>query len=364
MKLKEITNFLEKWAPPSLQESYDNSGLIVGDPNVNIEKAIVSLDCIESVVDEAIEKGAQMIIAHHPIVFGGIKRFTGQDYIQRTVMKAIKNDIAIYAIHTNLDNVPTGVNHHFANLLGLTNQQILVPKKDLLEKWVVFVPNTHADVVRDAMFQAGAGNIGAYAECSFNLEGKGTFKAGENTNPHVGQQGERHTEEEQRVEVVVEKWRSSAVRKAMISSHPYEEVAYDRYTLMNDHPNVGAGMVGELEKEMPFEAFLAFLKESLDLPVVKYTDQVKDTVKRVALCGGSGFSFLGSAMGSGADVYITSDVKYHQFFDAEGKISLMDIGHWESERKTSEWIIDRLKQKFPTFAVHLSQINTNPVNYF
>ena len=364
MKLQQITEELEKWAPLPLQESYDNSGLIVGDGSNEVAKAIVSLDCTEEVVQEAIDNGAQLVIAHHPIVFSGLKRFNGKNYVERTIMKAIKNDIAIYAIHTNLDNVTDGVNHHFANLLGLENQRILAPKGEQYLKWVVFVPKNDAEKVRSAMFQAGAGAVGDYDECSFNLEGEGTFRAGEGTNPHVGSIGERHTEEEIRVEMISERWKRSAIERAMIAAHPYEEVAFNLYALENKARNIGSGMIGELNEPMPFERFLKHLKESLDLPVIKYTRPSSDTVKSVAICGGSGFFLLNAAKGAKADVYITSDIKYHQFFDAEGKISLMDIGHWESERKTSELIVDRLKHIFPTFAVHLSEINTNPVNYY
>ncbi|WP_306640184.1 Nif3-like dinuclear metal center hexameric protein [Sanyastnella coralliicola] len=364
MKLGELLRVLEQWAPPSLQESYDNSGLIVGDHSMEVTGALVTLDCIESVIDEAIDRGCNLVIAHHPIVFGGIKRFNGKGYVQRTVMKAIKHDVAIYAIHTNLDSVNSGVNAYFCELLGIKDPQILSPKKDLLEKLVVFTPQSHADSVRNALFEAGAGEIGNYDECSFNTPGQGTFRGGEGTNAFVGEQGKRHVEDEVKIEVIVEQWKMRSVLTAMVMSHPYEEVAYDRYQLKNEHPYIGSGMIGELEAPMDIKDFFDHAKKALNISVIKHTKVLKDKVQRIALCGGSGFFLLGAAKGKQADVYITSDIKYHQFFDAEDQLVLADIGHWESEHRTSELIQKVLKENFPTFAVHLCDINTNPVNYY
>lgn len=363
MKLSQITTVLEQWAPGKLQESYDNSGLIVGSPNDEVQRVLVSLDCIEAVVDEAIELGADMIIAHHPIVFGGLKRFNGSTYVERTVMKAIRHGVAIYALHTNLDSVFDGVNAQLCKLLGVEQKEVLHAKQAWLEKLVCFVPHAQAEKVRKAMFEAGAGHISDYEECSFNLQGEGTFLPGEGTQPHLGRHGIRHHEPETRIEMMVSSNRIQGVLSAMMAAHPYEEVAYDHYPLKNTSSRVGAGMIGELPEAMPLETFFDHLKVQLSAKVVKHTASGNPLVKRIAVCGGSGFSLLPHAKRLGADLFITSDVKYHQFFDAEG-IVLADIGHWESEHRTSELIVEYLTDKFPKFAVHLSQINTNPVKYY
>lgn len=364
MKLHHIVQALEEWAPPSLQEAYDNSGLLVGEPEMEVQAALVSLDCTEAVIEEAAARGANLVIAHHPVVFGGLKRFTGRSYVERTVMSALRKGIAVYAIHTNLDNVAHGVNAYLSSVIGLRNTRILSPKSGLLEKLVVFVPHDHADALRNAMFEAGAGSIGSYDQCSFNLKGEGTFRGGESSNPFVGVQGKRHTEAETRIEVLVENWRIGDVLAAMQRNHPYEEVAFDRIPLSNNHLQIGSGMIGELDTAMRLEDFFDLLKTELSVSVVKYTQKLKDEIRTVAVCGGSGFFLLHEAMRSGADVFVTSDVKYHQFFDTEDRIVLADIGHWESEHRTVEWVRDYLNQKIPTFAVHLSEINTNPVNYY
>lgn len=363
MKLRDIISALEQWAPPVYQESFDNSGLIVGDPDAEVFSAMVALDCIESVVDEAIEKRVDVVIAHHPIVFSGLKKFTGSTYVERTVMKAIKHGVAIYAIHTNLDNVAHGVNQHLAQLLGLSNLKVLAPKSGLLEKLVVFVPREHAEVVRAAMFASGGGVIGDYSECSFSLTGDGTFMPGENTDPFVGQRGTRHTEAEERVEVIVHAHLVPQVIAAMRGAHPYEEVACDRYALNNDLSIVGSGMMGVLPEPTKLYDFLDVVKSQLSAQVVRHTAESNNMVQRIAVCGGSGFFLLGAARKAGAEVFLTSDVKYHQFFDADG-ITLIDVGHWESEHRTVELIASYLNDKFPKFAVHFSQTNTNPVKYY
>jgi dinuclear metal center YbgI/SA1388 family protein len=362
MKLNQIVSALELWAPLNLQEGYDNSGLIVGDLNQDVRAALVTLDCTEAVVDEAIANGAQLIIAHHPIVFSGMKRFTGRTYVERTVMKAIKHDVSIYAIHTNLDHIDTGVNKHLCDLLGVQNPRILQPKAALFEKLMVFVPATHAAEVRNALFEAGAGAIGNYDECSFNSPGEGTFRAGTNANPTLGSHLQRHTEPEIRIEVIVPSDRVADVLRAMNAAHPYEEVAYDRVQLQNEAQWIGAGMIGSLPEPMAWPAFFDHVKHTLSATVIKHTECPEKQVKHVAVCGGAGLFLLKQAKAAGADVFITSDVKYHEFFDAEG-IVLADVGHWESEHRTKELIVRYLNEKFPKFAVHLSRINTNPVKY-
>jgi dinuclear metal center YbgI/SA1388 family protein len=364
LKIKDLIKVLELWAPPAYQESYDNSRLIVGNPNDEVEKCIVALDCVEDVVDEAIEVGAQIIVAHHPIVFGGLKSFTGKNYIERTVMKAIKNDIAIYAIHTNLDNVHSGVNYKIASRLGLQNVEILDPKNGLLRKLVTFVPVAQSEKVLNALFQAGAGFIGKYSECSFSLTGTGTFKAGEGANPHVGEIDERHHEQEQRVEVIYPVIYEGSILNALIESHPYEEVAYDLYQIQNKNALVGSGMVGELEESMDERAFMDHVKKNLNTDCIRHTKLLGKKVKRVAFCGGSGSFLLGKAQSAKADVFITGDFKYHQFFDAEDKLVILDVGHFESEQFTIDLIAEKLQENFPTFAVLKTEIDTNPISYY
>lgn len=363
MKLTEIINCLEAWAPLEYQEGYDNSGLIYGNRNKDVSKALISLDCTEAIIDEAIEMGAELVISHHPIVFSGIKSLTGKNYIERTLIKAIQNDIAIYAIHTNLDNVQNGVNQKIAQKLGLNHLRILDPKPSMLQKLVFFCPIEQSEVVRKAVFEAGGGQIGKYDSCSFNAEGIGTFKAGEGTTPYVGQVGELHHENELKIEIVVPKNLMSKVLKALLKTHPYEEVAYDIYSLDNKWDEVGSGMIGELDKTVPTRDFLNLIKKQFDVPVLRCTDLCKKEVNKVAVCGGSGSFLLNKAIAQKADVFITADYKYHQFFDAEQKIIIVDMGHYESEQFTMDLIQEHLKEKMPNFATYLTKRKTNPINY-
>ena len=364
MKLAQLTAYLESLAPLAYQEEYDNSGLIVGRPEQEISQALISLDCTEAVVDEAITTGCQVIISHHPIIFKGLKKFNGKTYVERVVEKAIKNDIAIYAIHTNLDNIMTGVNARICETLGVTNTRILAPKHNLLKKLVTYVPLAQADQVRNALFHAGAGQIGNYSECSFNAEGTGTFKGDENSDPYVGEPGIRHREEEVRIETVYPANLESKIIMALVLAHPYEEVAYDLYALTNQHQQIGSGMIGELETPMDEDDFLAEVKEKMHAGVIRHTAFTGKQVKKVAVCGGSGGFLLKQAIAAGADIFITADYKYHEFFDAEGKILIADIGHFESEQFTQQLLYEIIQKKFVNFAVRLTKVNTNPVKYF
>ncbi len=364
MKLSQLTTYLESLAPPAYQEDYDNSGLIVGHPDQDIFQALVSLDCTEAVVDEAIAKNCQVIVSHHPIVFKGLKRFNGKSYIERVVEKAIRNNIALYAIHTNLDNMMNGVNARICQTLGLDNYRILAPKHNLLKKLVTYVPQSHAEAVRSALFAAGAGNIGNYSECSFNADGTGTFKAGPDTNPYVGEQGKQHHENEVRIETIFPAILESKILMALVLAHPYEEVAYDLYALTNQHQQVGAGMIGELNTPVDEETFLFHIKEKMKAHVIRHTALTGKHIKKVAVCGGSGGFLLKQAIAAGADIFITADYKYHEFFDAEGKIVIADIGHFESEQFTQQLLYENITNKFINFAVRLTEVNTNPVKYF
>ena len=364
LQIKEICRYLEQWAPIAYSESYDNVGLLVGDRENEVSGILVSLDCTEAIIDEAIEKGCNMVVSHHPIVFKGLKSLTGKTYVERTILKAIKNGIALYAIHTNLDSVLTGVNGKIADRLGLVSRTVLSPKRGALNKLTLFVPKKDAEKVRTAMFEAGGGVIGNYSGCSFNLEGTGTFHPEEGARPAIGSVGKTQEEEETRVEMMFPAFLSSKVLAAMKVAHPYEEVAYYLHSLENENQYVGSGMVGELPAPMEGADFLSFLKDSMKLKVIRHTEILNKDIKKVAICGGSGSFLLGDAKRSEADVFITGDFKYHEFFDSEGELMIADIGHYESERFTIDLIADYLRENFTTFAVRLTEVNTNPIHYF
>lgn len=364
MTVKEITTYLEELAPLSTQESYDNSGLIVGSGNEKVSNVLVSLDCTEEIVDEAVKRNCELIIAHHPIVFGGIKKLNGKNYVERTVIKAIREGIAIYAIHTNLDNYLNGVNYEIGNRLGLEKLSILRPKTNVLNKLVFFVPVGNKKTVLNALYATGAGRIGNYEECSFSSSGEGTFKPVDGANPAVGEVGNKERITEERVEVLIPQHLKSKAVSALFASHPYEEVAYELYSLDNSNNNLGSGMIGEFDEAIAVDEFLKKLKNEFNCGVIKHTRLLKDKIKTVAFCGGSGSFLLRDAIGKKADVFITGDFKYHEFFDAEDKIIIADIGHYESEQFTSHRLKDILMEKFANFAVHLTEVNTNPINYY
>lgn len=364
MRIEEIVNLLEDLAPPALQESYDNSGLLTGDAGTLCTGILVSLDVTEEVVEEAVRKKCNLIVCHHPIIFKGLKKLTGSNYVERTVISAIQNHISIYAIHTNLDNVLHGVNKKIADCLELQNRSVLMPREYALCKLVTFVPTENAESVRDALFKAGAGDISDYSECSFNLEGTGTFKAGEGTDPLVGEIGERHKEKEVRIEVILPSHLTKRVLNELRSAHPYEEVAYYLHPLLNRSDRVGSGLVGDLNHEISERELLQMLKLKFNLKVIRHTALNGKKIKKIALCGGSGVFLLEKAKQVGAQAFITGDVKYHEFFDADRKIFLADIGHFESEQFTIPLLCDFLKEKLHNFAVLNSETNTNAVHYY
>lgn len=363
MIVREFTDYLETLAPRSYQESYDNSGLITGSPSMEVSGILVSLDCTEDVVREAITKKCNLIIAHHPIVFRGLKRLNGSNYVERTVILALKNDIAIYAIHTNLDNVHVGVNRKICEKIGLSNLRILVPRKDTLSKLVTFTPDEHTQAVLEGLYNAGAGQIGNYKNCSFRVEGTGTFMPTEQADPFIGKQNVQEEVSEDRVEVIYPSHLESKIIKALRAHHPYEEVAYYVSTLSNENQEVGAGMIGELETAMEPLEFLNSLKIRMELKVIRHTAPIPAKVKKVAVCGGSGSFLLQAAIQQGADAYVSADFKYHEFFDADGKIMIADIGHYESEVHTKELLMSVLMKKFPNFAINFSESVTNPISY-
>lgn len=363
MKVKDICRVIEAIAPLSYQENYDNAGLIIGDAEQEVQEILLCLDSTEAVVDEAIEKGCNLIIAHHPLVFKGLKRINGKNDVERTVIKAIQHRIAIYAAHTNLDNVlHKGVNQKFAQKLKLCNVQILQVKQEQLVKIVVYVPVSHLEELKRVFFEAGAGHIGNYSECSFSVQGIGSFKPGSDAQPVVGEIGQREELEEIRIEALSPRYQAFTIVEALKKVHPYEEMAYEILPILNANQSIGAGVIGELEHELSAQDFLAYLKNALNLEVIKHS-KFEKPIKRIALCGGSGSFLLNDAIRSKADAYITSDVKYHEFFDALGHLMFCDIGHYESEISTLELFYEEIQDKFPNFAVRFCETSTNPIQY-
>ncbi|WP_421752731.1 Nif3-like dinuclear metal center hexameric protein [Croceimicrobium sp.] len=362
MQIAEIIRVLEDWAPLAYQESYDNSKLLYGQKKKEVQQVLISLDITEAIVDEALQKGAQMIISHHPLIFGGLKSLTGKNDAERALIKAIQNDIAIYALHTNLDNVASGVNAEIGRRLGINRPKILAPRAGILKKLVIFVPQDNVQSLSEALWAAGAGNIGEYDQCSFRSEGKGTFRASENANPTLGERGALHEEAEYRLEVLVEEAHLAAVLKAMQANHPYEEVAYEVYAIENLHQDLGSGMYGDLLVALSAEQVLKQIKDTFG-GILRYTTPHKPEIKRIAWCGGSGSFLLSRAKAIGADLFLSSDFKYHQFFEADNQILIADIGHYENEQYTIGLIAEYLRKKFPNFAVLLTENSTNPINY-
>ena len=364
MKIIDVITSLEALAHPSLQESYDNAGLITGDSNQECKGIICTLDTTEEVINEAISKNCNMVVSHHPIIFSGLKKITGKNYIEKAIIAAIKNDIAVYAIHTNLDNTIEGVSGKMAGMLGLKNISTLAAKSNTLKKLYTFAPIDKADQVRNALFAAGGGQIGNYNECSFNTQGTGTFKAQEGANPHVGEINKRHHETEIKIEVIFPAFLEFALISSLIMAHPYEEVAYDIISLSNTYKSYGAGVIGELPEPMTEAFFLNVLKETFMVPVVRHSPLINKPVSKIALCGGAGKFLIPTALSSGADFFVTADIKYHDFFDSNGKMVIADVGHFESEQFTIDLLQEILEQKFPTFAILKTEVKTNPVNYF
>ena len=363
MKIKEVIACLEDFAPLYLQEDYDNAGLLIGDRDEECTGIIVSLDVTGDVIDEACKKKCNLIVAHHPIIFRGLKKLTGSNYVERTVIAAVRKNVAVYAIHTNLDNVTDGVNKKIAEKIGLKNLSVLQPKKNILKKMVTFVPVQHADAVRNALFTVG-GKLGRYNECSFNIEGTGTFKAEEGADPYVGEIGKRREEKEVRIEVIFQAYQQSEIVKSLKDTHPYEEVAYDIYPLDTTLSQFGSGLVGELDNPITEKELLSDIKNNFQLSSVRHTPFLDKQISKVAVCGGAGSFLIHSAKAAGAQAFITSDIKYHEFFDADSEILVADIGHFESEQFTIDLLADILKDKFHNFAVLKTEITTNPVNYF
>lgn len=364
MKLKQVINYIEENFPPAVQESYDNSGLITGDKEMNISGALLTIDIDENVIDEAIEKNKNLIIAHHPIIFRPIKKLTGSNYIERSIIKAIKNNIAIYAAHTSVDNNLHGLSAEVGKLIGLNNIKILEQKEELLFKIVVFVPLDYADKVRTAMFSKGAGHIGNYENCSYNTNGTGTFKANKGTNPFVGEIGKIHHENETKIESIAPSFKLNSIINAIKQVHPYEEVAYDIYPLHNKSEQYGAGIIGQLQRPMQSIDFLKLLKEKLNIPMLKHSEIISNKVQKIAICTGAGHFLIDKAYQQKADALISAEFKYDQYISAKEKLLIIDAGHYETEIFIKKIFYELLSKKFSKFAVEFSDKFINPVNYF
>ncbi|MCX2739257.1 Nif3-like dinuclear metal center hexameric protein [Pontibacter anaerobius] len=362
-KMHEVTALLEQLAPLRYQESYDNAGLQTGDANAEVKGVLVTLDCTEAVLDEALENGCNLVVAHHPVIFKGLKQLTGNSYVERTIIKAIQHNIAIYASHTNLDNVLHGVNTKIADKLGLQQQRILVTKPSTLMQLVTFVPVENTEEVLAALHKAGAGNIGEYSCCSFSITGTGRFTPSAQADPTIGRANQPEQVQENRLELLFPAYLQGKIMAALKQAHPYEEVAHYLYNLENQNQEVGIGVIGELDEEFTEGKFLAYLKDKMGLQGLRYTSIGSKKVKRVAVCGGAGSFLVKDAIRQGVDALVTGDVKYHEFFDAEGRLMIADIGHYESEVYTKEIFYDTISKTFPNFAVLISEVNTNPVRY-
>ncbi|UFH31988.1 Nif3-like dinuclear metal center hexameric protein [Chryseobacterium sp. C-71] len=364
MTIQKVIAEIEKYIAMPQAEDFDNVGLLCGLADRNVSGILVCHDALENVVDEAIHKNCNLIVCFHPIIFSGLKSLTGKNYVERAILKAIENKVAIYAIHTAFDNDFYGVNAGICNLLGLKNLKILQPKKNNLKQLNVYVPKDYSESIKEALFSAGAGNIGFYDECSFKTEGKGTFRPIEGSNPFSGQQNVRENAEEDMVSVIFESFKQNQIVAAMKDAHPYEEVAHQIYQLENENQYSGLGMYGEFETEMDEKEFLSFVKEKFNLNIIKHSDFNQKKIKRVGVLGGSGASGIKSALSKKCDAYLTGDLKYHDYFLAESKMLICDIGHYESEQLVSQQLFEILSQKFSTFAILKSSEKTNPVNYF
>lgn len=363
-KIKDIISCLEELAPLTYQENYDNSGLICGDADWEATSALLCLDCTEETLEEAVSLGCNLVVAHHPLIFKGLKKLTGTTFVERTLIKAIQHKIAIYACHTNLDNVKQGVNQKIAEKLGLQDLRILSPKSGQLHKLVTFVPSSHLDPLRSALFLAGAGNIGNYDSCSFVQEGTGTFRGNEHSHPFLGKAQELSSEKEIRLEVIYESAKEKELIKTLKQHHPYEEPAFDCYPLSNRHPGIGSGMIGSFPVALSETEFLSLVKSELKVPCIRHTRFLSNPIKNLAFCGGSGRFLLEQAIASKAQAFLTADFKYHDFFEVERKLLLVDPGHFETEQFTPEIFYGCIQNKFPKFAIRLSKINTNPIHYF
>jgi dinuclear metal center YbgI/SA1388 family protein len=363
MIVKEVTTVLEELAPLAYAEDFDNVGLLVGSDTQEVSGILVTLDTLENVVDEAITNNCNLIVSFHPIIFSGLKRITGSSYVERVVIKAIQNNIAIYSMHTALDNSKEGVNAKICEVLEIIDPQILIPQKRTIKKLTTYAPINAAEKLKNTLFKAGAGNIGNYSNCSFTTVGTGSFMAEKDANPTIGKIGETHFEEEVQINVTFSASVEKKVMNALVKNHPYEEIAYEVLTLENNNPDIGMGMIGTLKKPMGENDFLKLVRERMNAQGIRHSKLINKNIQKVAVLGGSGAFAIKAAKAAGADIFITADVKYHQFYEAENKMVIADIGHFETEQFTKDLLVDYLTKKIPNFAIRLSESKTNPIKY-
>ena len=364
----EIIKYLEDWAPKGIAWEKDNVGLQVGDPKIKIRNIILSLDLNEEVVDSAIKENCNLIITHHPLLFYPLKDLDFSKSKKAIMIeKMIKNDITLYSAHTNLDFTKHGVSYQLAKRLSLRNIKFLKNLSNNQVKLSVFVPLAHLDKVSDAIYQAGGGIIGEYSNCSFRTSGKGTFSGSVQSNPSIGKKGVVETVEEVKLEVLVDQWKLSHVISSIKIAHPYEEIAYDVYPLLKENVNYGIGAIGELNKQMIPGEFLKLVSSKLNVPAFRYTKNGRKKIKTVAVCGGSCSELIDEAMKQKADAFITADLKYHSFQDAEGNILLIDAGHYETEVP----VLDEIKHRLEKLLIKNKKIrvlkfrgSTNPVVFY
>ncbi|TFG78792.1 MAG: Nif3-like dinuclear metal center hexameric protein [Flavobacteriales bacterium] len=363
MNVKEVADILEKLAPLGHAEDFDNVGLLVGRADAEVTGILVTLDTLEIVIDEAIAQHCNLIVSFHPIIFNGLKKLTGDNYVERVVIKAIQNNIAIYSMHTALDNTALGVNAKICEVLGIKNAKILIPKKGTIKKLTTYVPIANAESLKEALFAAGAGHIGNYSHCCFDTDGVGSYRAGQNANPVKGEIGTTHYEKEKQLNVICSSIDQKKILKSLFENHPYEEVAYEVFTLENTNQNIGMGMIGQLAEPIDEFSFLKLVKKKMGAKGIRHSRPLGKKIRNIAVLGGSGAFAIGAAKAAGAEFFITSDVKYHQFYQAENVMVIADIGHYETEQFTKNLLVDYLKEKIPNFAVRLSESQTNPINY-
>jgi len=363
MTCGEIIKILETWAPREISLERDNPGLQVGSGKNIVKNILLSLELTMDVINESIAKECNLIITHHPLIFHPVKSLDFQrDKNSMLIEKLIKNDLTLFSAHTNLDFTKNGVSFELAKMLGLKGIDFLVNLSANQYKISVFVPGDHVEEVADAIFNAGGGIIGEYSRCSFRTGGTGTFFGSNKTTPFLGEKGKQEQVSEIKLEAIADSWKLGGIISAVINAHPYEEPAYDIYPLKNKNINYGMGAVGELDKQLGREEFLKYVSEKLKAKCLKYTSGKSESIKKIAVCGGAGTELLKEAVQSGADAFVTADVKYHTFHDAQGKILLVDAGHYETEIH----VLNQIEKELSTAAENNFKIfkysgSTNPV---
>lgn len=364
MTIKEVTQFLESRFPLYLQEDFDNCGVQCGNVNNEISGAMVCFEMTEKIIDEAISKNCNLVISHHPLILKrGITKIVPSDRVGAMICKALANNMVLYSMHTNIDSGEGGGNDVFAEKLGLSDVKVMAPVKGLYRKLVVNVPAEHSEKLKEALFKIGCGQQGNYQKCSYSTLGKGQFEPNGEAKPFIGTQNNLEKVEEERIEMIYPAYLQHAVIQAIYENHPYEEPAFDLFSLENTERKVGLGRIGELPEEMDCKEFFSYLKEKLNLEHLRYCGDEGKKIRRVAVCGGGGAGFIDTAIALNADAYVSGDFKYHDFFKSHSGTVLVDIGHYEGECFIKNIIFNLLKEKFTTFAVLSSEFENLNVKY-